>query len=101
MVRDWSGKTLADHRYDACAWVKALLGVSDGDHPTDAESPTPVAWELARPNDPDLPPMRHRLLRALAQRIQWRNALNAAKDRAAQYESTADLSAADDHGVKG
>ncbi|WP_426510453.1 replication initiator [Dactylosporangium sp. McL0621] len=84
--RDWSGKTLADHRYDARAWVKALLGVSDGDTATDPESPTPVAWELARPNDPDLPPMRHRLLRALAQRIQWRNAINAARDRAAQYE---------------
>ncbi|MEU7865640.1 hypothetical protein [Dactylosporangium sp. NPDC049140] len=32
--------------------------------------------------------MRHRLLRALAQRIQWRNALNAARDRAAQYEGS-------------
>ncbi|MEV8513451.1 replication initiator [Dactylosporangium sp. NPDC051484] len=88
--RDWSGKTLADHRHDARAWVKALLGISDGvdqvpvvdDH--QPGTPAPVAWELARPNDPDLPPMRHRLLRALAQRIQWRNALNAAKDRAIQ-----------------
>ncbi|GAA2368110.1 hypothetical protein GCM10010170_067880 [Dactylosporangium salmoneum] len=99
--RDWSGKTLADHRYDARAWVKALLGVSDNDTAADPESPAPVAWELARPNDPDLPPMRHRLLRALAQRIQWRNALNAARDRAAQYDSTAVLSATDDNGVKG
>ncbi|MFG2045338.1 hypothetical protein [Dactylosporangium sp. NPDC048998] len=43
-------------------------------------------------------PMRHRLLRALAQRIQWRNALNAARDRAAQYGTTTDLSATNDHG---
>jgi hypothetical protein len=98
--RDWSGKTLADHRYDARAWVRALLGDSAGvdQAPTvdthEPGTPVPVAWELARPNDPDLPPMRHRLLRALAQRIQWRNALNAAKDRAAQYPPAAAPSAA-------
>ena len=103
--RDWSGKTLADHRHDARAWVRALLGVSAGVDQvpvTDAEpgTPVPIAWELARPNDPDMPPMRHRLLRALAQRIQWRNALNAAKDRAAQYEQDTQT-AINDHGVKG
>ncbi|MEU0559391.1 replication initiator [Dactylosporangium sp. NPDC006015] len=93
--RDWSGKTLADHRHDARAWVKALLGVSAGIDQvpvTDGEAgtPSPVAWELAKPNDPDMPPMRHRLLRALAQRMQWRNAINAARDRAAQYPSETD-----------
>ncbi|UWP87767.1 replication initiation protein [Dactylosporangium fulvum] len=104
--RDWSGKTLADHRYDARAWVRALLGASAGvdqvpvvDEP-EPGTPVPVAWELARPNDPDMPPMRHRLLRALAQRIQWRNALNAAKDRAAQYDGNT-TEATDNHGVKG
>jgi hypothetical protein len=44
-----------------------------------------VVWELARPNDPDVLPMRHRLLRALSQRISWRAAITAAKDRAAHY----------------
>ncbi|MFB9181352.1 replication initiator [Dactylosporangium sucinum] len=97
--RDWSGKTLADHRYDARAWVRALLG-SDDQAATVDEGPAPVAWELARPNDPDMPPMRHRLLRALAQRIQWRNALNAAKDRAAQYEASTTHEAGEDR-VKG
>ncbi len=92
--RDWSGKTLADHRHDARAWVKALLGVAGGVDQVpvtelDNGAPAPVAWELAKPNDPDLPPMRHRLLRALAQRMQWRSAINAARDRAAQYEQTA------------
>jgi len=86
--RDWSGKTLADHRADARAWVRALLGVST-DHESaaavDAQpgEPAPVAWELARPDDPDLPALEHRLLRAISQRIQWRAALLAAKDRAA------------------
>ncbi|MET7425409.1 replication initiator [Dactylosporangium sp. NPDC005555] len=89
--RDWSGKTLADHRHDARAWVKALLGAAGGiDQVPVPEagdgSPTSIAWELAKPNDPDMPPMRHRLLRALAQRMQWRSAINAARDRAAQYQ---------------
>ncbi|MFI5906212.1 replication initiator [Dactylosporangium sp. NPDC051541] len=83
--RDWSGKTLADHRYDAKAWVRALLGVEAAPEPEPTAS---AAWELARPDDPDLPPLRHRLLRALAQRIHWRNAVNAAKDRAAQLDAT-------------
>jgi hypothetical protein len=84
--RHWSGKTLADHRADARAWVNALLGVStDHEHaaPVDAEpgQPAPVAWELARHNDPDLKPLEHRLLRAISQRIQWRAELNAARER--------------------
>jgi hypothetical protein len=85
--RDWSGKTLADHRADAKAWVKALLGVTtDHEHvaQVDAEpgTPAPVAWELARPDDPDVQPLEHRLLRGISQRIQWRAELNAARDRA-------------------
>ena len=87
--RDWSGKTLADHRADARAWVRHLLGVSvtaeDADPAAKApDEPTPYAWEFARPDDPDVSPLQHRLLRALARRMQWRNALLAAKDRAAQ-----------------
>jgi hypothetical protein len=94
--RDWSGKTLADHRADAKAWVRALLGVSvDIDQaaatPGGGEQPATYAWELARPDDPDVSPLQHRLLRALSQRIQWRAAILAAKDRAAQ--GTADGSA--------
>ena len=87
--RNWSGKTLKDHRHDAKAWVKALLGVSvtseqaePGGTETSDDTPA-VAWELARPDDPDLEPLGHRLLRAISQRIQWRTELNAAKTRAA------------------
>jgi hypothetical protein len=84
--RDWSGKTLADHRADARAWVRALLGVTVDSQTADpseiqtgtggAGEPTPTAWELARPDDPDLQPLEHRLLRAISQRIQWRAELN-------------------------
>ncbi|MBI3686670.1 MAG: replication initiation protein [Actinobacteria bacterium] len=91
--RDWSGKTLADHRADATAWVRALLGVTTGtdDAPTPAAAGTtppdptgptprvPFAWELARRDDPDLPPLEHRLLRAISTRIQHRAQLHAAR----------------------
>jgi hypothetical protein len=85
--RDWSGKTLADHRADAHAWVKALLDISDtaDTAPTvNAEhaGPAPVAWEMARHDDPDLPPLEHRLLRTISQRIQRRTELHAARQRA-------------------
>jgi hypothetical protein len=85
--RDWSGKTLADHRADARTWVRALLGVSSAHDQVPAATvepgtPVPVAWELARPGDPDLQPLQHRLLRAISQRIQWRAELNAARQRA-------------------
>jgi hypothetical protein len=86
--RDWSGKTLADHRADAHAWVKALLGVSDDTATApvpspEAAVPSPFAWEMARHDDPDLPPLEHRLLRMVSQRIQRRGQLNAARQRRA------------------
>ncbi|MET7749329.1 replication initiator [Micromonospora sp. NPDC005367] len=91
--RDWSGKTLADHRADARAWVRRLLGVSTGTdeaNPVDQDDPPAYAWEMARPEDPDIPPLQHRLLRALSQRAQWRAAVLAARDRAATTDPTAD-----------
>ncbi|MEE6257973.1 replication initiator [Plantactinospora sonchi] len=95
--RDWSGKTLADHKHDARAWVKALLGVTtDSAGAPDGQGDNPErvhhAWELARPDDPDVGPMSHRLMRAISERARWRTELLAAKDRAAQG-ATPDLSA--------
>lgn len=84
--RDWSGKTLADHRADARAWVRALLGITTDNEPETAGDgqgqPAPVAWEMARPTDPDVPPLEHRLLRAISARIQQRQQLRAARERA-------------------
>lgn len=94
--RDWSGKTLADHKHDARAWVRALLGVTtDGTQLVDDQGDTAErvrhAWELARPDDPDVGPITHRLMRSISERARWRSELLAAKDRAAQGSS--DLSA--------
>lgn len=52
--RDWSGKTLADHKADAREWVRALLGVTvdlEGNgNPEVVQAPASRhAWELARP----------------------------------------------------
>ncbi|MFB9183287.1 replication initiator [Dactylosporangium sucinum] len=85
--RQWSGKTLADHKHDTRAWVRALLGISDAHDqvPTvDGEpgKPAPVAWEMARQDDPDVPPLQHRLLRAISARIQQRAELRAAIEAA-------------------
>ncbi|GIF16756.1 replication initiator [Actinoplanes teichomyceticus] len=85
--RDWSGKTLADHRADAHAWVKAVLGVTDD---PEAEEKPAVAWEMARYDDPDLPPLEHRLLRLISQRIQRGSELAAAR-RHADVSATHDV----------
>jgi hypothetical protein len=79
--RDWSGKTLADHRADAHAWVKALLGITADEPEPDADAKPAVAWEMARYDDPDLPPLEHRLLRAISERIHRRSQLNTARQR--------------------
>jgi hypothetical protein len=90
--RQWSGKTLADHRYDQAAWVRKTLAVGLG-HTADLDdgqavkvadaraggAPAPIAWEKARPNDPDVPDLNRRLLRAISTRIQHRAALAAAR----------------------
>jgi hypothetical protein len=86
--RQWSGKTLSDHRADNRAWVRALLGLSTNDN-GDQKSGDPVrpaaaryAWELAKPDEPDLAPLGHRLLRAISQRIQQRVQLDHARRQA-------------------
>jgi hypothetical protein len=76
--RQWSGKTLADHRADNRAWVRAIVGGAlDNDEQTKAGH----TFELARPSDPDVRPIEHRILAAISARIQWRAALAAARQR--------------------
>jgi hypothetical protein len=90
--RQWSGKTLADHRADNRAWIRAVLagGMADTD-PDDqdqahdqaaTDNPQRYRFELARPEDPDVLPLEHRILRAVSARIRWRTDLDAARQRA-------------------
>jgi hypothetical protein len=95
--RDWSGKTLADHKADARDWVRALLGVTvdlegEGNPEAATKEQSRYAWELARPDDPDVPPLAHRLLRTISERARWRAELDAAQDRA-RHGPPADISA--------
>ena len=104
--RDWSGKTLADHRVDARAWVRHLLGVSvtaeeaEPASAVDQDRPKPYAWEYARPDDPDVSPLQHRLLRALSRRMQWRSALLAARDRAEHEPSAVSATTPEGRGAR-
>lgn len=68
LSRQWSGKTLADHRTDRREWVKALLGVTTDADTASAGGEQRHAWELAKPTDPDVPPLGHRVLRAISER---------------------------------
>jgi hypothetical protein len=90
--RLWSGKTLADHRYDQQLWLRNLLqvarGIDDDIDPNTADhiaaaraggAPAPIAWERCRPGDPDVPDLARRILRAIAAKIKHREAIAAAK----------------------
>jgi hypothetical protein len=93
--RQWSGKTLADHKADRRDWVKALLGITTtgGGDQDDADQPPAVrhVWEIARPGDPDVMPLGHRLLRTVSERIRWRGELNRARNAASseRYQASA------------
>jgi hypothetical protein len=83
--REWSGKTLVDHRADNRDWVRAILAGNLDGHAEDQAVTVErgrYTFELARPGDPDVPPVQHRILRAVSTRIQWRSALARARDRA-------------------
>ncbi|MFE0458119.1 replication initiator [Kitasatospora sp. NPDC058965] len=75
--RKWSGKTLTDHRAERRAWVLDLLGRTD-----QAPDPHRYLWAVVRPGDPDIAPLATRLLRAVAERVRWREALETARSRA-------------------
>jgi len=83
--RQWSGKTLADHRADNRAWVRAVMaGAVDGEQGENrAAKPDPARYHfaLAKPEDPDVLPVEHRILRAISTRIRWRQALALARER--------------------
>jgi hypothetical protein len=94
--RNWSGKTLTDHRHDNHTWVKAILAGhlaygndGKGDEPNQSGRYT---FEHARPDDPDVPPLQYRLLRTIHQRATWKDALANARARA-----TDAVSATQDH----
>jgi replication initiator protein RepSA len=73
--RKWSGKTLADHRGDRKDWLTETLGLP-------ATDPTRYRWERVEPDDDDYMPPTRRLLRSVADRLHWQQALNEARRKA-------------------
>jgi len=93
--RQWSNKTLTDHRADRKAWVKALLALSATDEHGQADSAEHdqddgldrYEYQLASRDDPDVPPPHVHFLRKIAERQQWRAQLDAAKQQVQQQLS--------------
>jgi hypothetical protein len=92
--RQWSNKTLRDHRADRKEWVRALLALSaTGQQDQDAndgqaDEADRYAYELASRDDPDVPPPHVHFLRKIAERQQWRVQLDAARQRLEQLSAT-------------
>ncbi|RJL34573.1 replication initiator [Bailinhaonella thermotolerans] len=90
--RKWSGKTLREHAHDRRAWVLEQLGLSATGDDQATPEPRRFSWLPVAPGDPAVPPITHRLLRAVADRSRWRTAVQLAQARAAG-QPTQDLSA--------
>jgi hypothetical protein len=90
--RKWSGKTLADHKAERRAWVLELLGNSANGDTADVD-PHRYVWAPVTRTDPDVAPLSHRLLRAVAERVRWRAALDRAKALAEGPDPQTELSA--------
>jgi hypothetical protein len=97
--QQWSNKTLADHRADNRDWVRAVLAEhgenEDQADAADAENGQVdeaergrFVFQLARPDDPDVMPVQHRLMKAISVRQRWRAALDQARRKAADQVST-------------
>jgi hypothetical protein len=74
--RKWSGKTLADHRGDRKAWLMEQLGLSATDDSSRCR------WQRVTPSYDDYLPPAQRLLRVVAERMRWKQALDEARRRA-------------------
>ncbi len=75
--RQWSGKSLADHKADRRAFVAALLDAAGQRIDTRRH-----VWQLLRPGDPGTPRRDHLILHAIAERHIWRSQLHAAQQAA-------------------
>lgn len=79
--RQWSGKTLADHRGDQRDWVRTVLSgaLADQDgQDEDANDGQHFTYQLARADEPDVPPLQIRIMHAIAIRERQKAALRQA-----------------------
>lgn len=80
--RQWSGKTLADHRADNRSWIRTILAgaLADDEHPAVSIDTDRFSYEPARHNEPDVPSLHLRIMHAIAVRERWRAEVLAARE---------------------
>jgi hypothetical protein len=79
--RQWSGKTLADDRADNRSWIRTVLSgaLADDEQPHDqGDTQQRYYFQLAKPDDPDVPSLQVRIMRSIALRDEWKRALRRA-----------------------
>lgn len=75
--RQWSGKTLNDHRADQKAWIRTVLKGASADV-DDPRTGTRYSYELAKPGEPGVPSLQVRIMHAIAARQRWKTELHQA-----------------------
>jgi hypothetical protein len=79
--RNWSNKTLTDHRLDGQEWFRAVTaGLLDDQVPSENDKHRYI-YELAPPDDRDVASLSDRIFRSIAARTRARLAIQAARDR--------------------
>ncbi|HEX5997434.1 MAG TPA: replication initiator, partial [Jiangellales bacterium] len=80
--RNWSNKTLTDHRLDGQEWFRAVTnGLLGDDSTADGHDDRRYYYELAGAHDLDVPNQQERIFRSIAARLKARQAIQAARNR--------------------
>jgi hypothetical protein len=90
--RNWSGKTLTDHRLDGRDWFRAITAglLDDQADTTEAASDrNRYVYRIARRNDRDLGTLTDRILRSIAARTRARTALQLARGDPSRFPASA------------
>jgi hypothetical protein len=95
--RNWSNKTLTDHRLDGRDWLLAVTsGLLDYDSSVGGNDNHRFYYELAGQHDRDVPSLEQRIFRSITARMRARSAIQAARDRERHSDVPADRLAAED-----
>jgi hypothetical protein len=81
--RQWSGKTLADHRHDNRSWIRTVLSGALADNEDPALNAVDndagrYSFAMARDSDPDVPNLQLRIMRTIEMRARWKQQLTRA-----------------------
>jgi hypothetical protein len=78
--RQWSGKTLAEHRDERRDHVLTALGLDPGAVREDDKTRDRFIWEHVNPTDPDIPPLAVRVWAGVVEAFRRRRDYLAARD---------------------